>query len=232
MAKAKFGYGWAVKWGLAAVLIAAGILMLLNDETVVYAATGIAVVIFSVLRVVPLMKTLTKEVLRTINLIEIIFDFIIGGLMVYVAFSGKSGDAFWQGMYGYILAFFLVSRGVIYFISLYYFDEKTEPAKFWVHLIFVGLGPVVLTLTAIGNDIISILVWVLFIFSIGGAGYLGYDGYGGYKKYRETSKSLNVKKEVVKDPKIEKEVDKGQKTEKETPKPIEDEVKQDETYIN
>ncbi|MCK4551706.1 MAG: hypothetical protein KAU02_02230 [Tenericutes bacterium] len=222
MAKTKFGYGWAIKWGLAAVLIAAGVLMLLNDETVVYAATGIAVVIFSVLRVVPLLKTLTKEVLRTINLIEIIFDLIIGGLMIYVAFSGNSGDAFWQGMYGYILAFFLLTRGVIYFVSLYYFGEKTEPAKFWVHLIFVGLGSVVLTLTVVGNDIISILVWVLFIFSIGGAGYLGFDGYGGYKKYRELSKALNTKKEVQKDAKIEKEI----------PKPIEDEVKQEETYIN
>ncbi|MCK5731999.1 MAG: hypothetical protein KAH13_03210 [Tenericutes bacterium] len=226
MAKTKFGYGWTIKWGLAAVLIAAGVLMLLNDETVVYATTGIAVVIFSVLRVVPLMKTLTKEVLRTINLIEIIFDLIIGGLMIYVAFSGNSGDAFWQGMYGYILAFFLLTRGIIYFVSLYYFGEKTEPAKFWVHLIFVGLGPVVLTLTVVGNDIISILVWVLFIFSIGGAGYLGYDGYGGYKKYRENSKALNtkkeVKKEVVKDPKIEKEI----------PQPIQEEVKEEETYVN
>lgn len=49
MAKVKFGYGWVMKWILAAILIAAGVLMLLNDETVVYATTGIVVVIFQYL---------------------------------------------------------------------------------------------------------------------------------------------------------------------------------------
>ncbi len=222
MAKVKFGYGWVMKWILAAILIAAGVLMLLNDETVVYATTGIAVVIFSIFRVKPLLKTLTKEVLRTINLIEIIFDFIIGGVMVYVAFAGKSSDVFWQDIYGYILALFLLSRGIIYFISMYYFGEKTEPVKFWAHLIFIALGPVALTLTFQGNKIITLLVWVLFIFAIGGAVYLSFDGYGGYKKYREQSKKLNTSKQ----PKKEKPVEKG------TPKPIEDEVQEKETYIN
>ncbi|MFA5380761.1 MAG: hypothetical protein WC296_02300, partial [Candidatus Izemoplasmatales bacterium] len=90
MAKTKFGYGWLIKWILAAILIAGGILIKLFEVQVVYATTGIAIVIFSLLRVVPLLKTLKKEVLRTINLIEIIFDTIIGGLMIYVVFSGNS----------------------------------------------------------------------------------------------------------------------------------------------
>ncbi|MBN2876391.1 MAG: hypothetical protein JXL85_01940 [Bacilli bacterium] len=226
MTKNKFNYGWVIKWVLAALLIAAGILMLFNSGVIVYATTGIAVVIFSALRVVPLMKTLKKEVLRTINLIEIIFDFIIGGVMVFVAFSGKSTDAFWIAMYGYLLAFFLLSRGLIYFVSLYYFGEKTEATKFWTHMIFLGLGPVVLTLTILKNstgiDIINLLIWVLFIFSLGGAVYLGYDGYGGYQKYRETSKALNTEKQPVKDPKVEKEM----------PQPVVEEEKQEETYIN
>jgi len=222
MKKLKFGYGWIIKWVLAALLIAAGVLMLLNDETVVYATTGLAVVLFSALRVKPLMKTLTKEILRTINFVEIFVDFIIGGIMVYVAFSGKSSDNFWIDMYGYILAFFLLSRGIIYFMSMYYFGEKTEAAKFWVHLIFIGIGPVVLTLTFQGQKIITMLVWVLFVFAIGGAAYLGYDGYGGYQKYREQSKKLNAEKT----PKKQAPVEKG------TPQPIEDEVKEKETYIN
>ena len=62
MAKRKFGYGWIIKWILAAILIAAGVLMKIYDEEIVYATTGIAIVIFSILRVVPLLKTLNKEV--------------------------------------------------------------------------------------------------------------------------------------------------------------------------
>ncbi|HPJ23910.1 MAG TPA: hypothetical protein PK113_03265 [Bacillota bacterium] len=222
MGKDKFGYGWIIKWVLAAILIAAGILMILNDDTVVYATTGIAVVIFSALRVVPLMKTLKKEVLRTVNLIEIIFDFIIGGLMIFIAFSGKSSDTFWRNMYGYMMTFFLLARGIIYFVSLYYFGEKTEATKFWTHLIFVGLGPVVLTLTLMGEDIVSKLVWALFVFALGGAAYLGYDGYGGYRKYRETSKKLNTEKQPVKEAPVEK----G------TPQPVVDEVKEEENYVS
>lgn len=223
MAKRKFEYGWVVKWVLAAILIAAGILMKIYDEEIVYATTGLAIVIFSLLRVVPLMKTLKKEVLRTINLIEVIFDTILGGVMLFVVFSGKlQTQNVWTGLYGYMLTFFLLARGIIYFVSLYYFEEKTEPIKFWFHLICISLGSVILTLSILGNDIIPALGWMILFISVSGGVYLGYDGFGGYKKYREKSKALNTEKETKKDPKIEKEL----------PKPIQEEVKEEETYIN
>ncbi len=226
MAKTKFGYGWVVKWALAAILLAAGILMKIYEAQVVYAATGFGVIIFSILRVVPLMKTLNKEVLRTINLIEIIFETILGGVMLYAVFAGKVSDSStnqtWISLYGYLLTFFLLARGVIYFVSLYYFGEKSESMKFWMHLIFVALGPAILTLTILNKDIIVTLGWLVLFITLGGALYLGYDGYGGYRKYREKSKKLNTEKQPEKDPKIEKEL----------PKHIEDEVKQDETYVN
>ena len=223
MEKRKFGYGWVIKWILAAILIAAGILMKIYDEEIVYATTGLAIVIFSLLRVVPLMKSLNKEVLRTINLIEVIFDTILGGVMLFVVFSGKlQTQGVWTDLYGYMLTFFLLARGIIYFVSLYYFDEKTEPIKFWFHLICIALGSAILTLSFMGQDIIPALGWMILFISVGGGVYLGYDGFGGYKKYREKSKALNTKKEAKKDPKVEKEL----------PKPVQDEVKEEETYIN
>ncbi len=223
MAKQKFNYGWAIKWSLAAIIIAAGILTKIYESNIVYATTGLAVVIFSVFRVVPLMKTLKKEVLRTMNLIEIIFEFIIGGVMIYVGFFiAQPIPNFWLSMYGYMLTFFLLARGIIYFVSMYYFGEKTEAVKFWVHLFFVGMGPVILTLTILGNNIISTLGWVLLLVALGGAVYLGFDGYGGYKKYREKSKALNSDKPKPKEEKVEKEL----------PQPTVEEEKQEETYVN
>jgi len=223
MSKRQFGYGWVIKWVLAAILIAAGILMKIYDEEIVYATTGLAIVIFSILRIVPLMKTLNKEVLRTLNLIEVIFDTILGGLMVFVVFSGKlQSQTIWVNLYGYMLTFFLLARGIIYFVSLYYFEEKTEPIKFWFHLICISLGSVIITLTLLGNDIIPALGWMILFISVSGGVYLGYDGFGGYRKYRENSKALNTKKDVKKDTKIEKEM----------PQPIQDEVKEEETYVN
>ncbi|MBI9008414.1 MAG: hypothetical protein JEZ05_00140 [Tenericutes bacterium] len=223
MTKPKFNYGWVIKWLLAAIIIAAGVLTKIYEQSIVYATTGLVVIIFSIFRVGPLMKTLKKEVLRTVNLIEIIFEFIIGALMAYVGFFlGNPVPTFWVTMYGYMLTFFLVARGLVYFVSLYYFDEKTEPAKFWTHLVFIGIGPVVFTLTLLGKDIISTLGWLLLVTAMGGAVYLGFDGFGGYKKYREASKALNTEKQQTKDTKVEKEL----------PKPIQDEVEEKETYIS
>ncbi len=216
------GYGWLVKWVLASILLAGGILMKLYQEEVVYATTGIAIVLFSLLRVVPLMKTLKKEVLRTINLIEIIFDTIMGGVMIYVVFSGKSTDPFWIGIYGYLLAVFFYARGLIYMISLYYFQEKSEPLKFWFHIICITLGPVIFVLTIMNVDIISTLGWIVLFISVGGGIYLGYDGYGGYRKYREISKSLNETKRAKTKPEVEKEL----------PKPIQEEPEEKQPYAS
>jgi len=194
MNKPKFGYGWLIKWILAAILIAAGILIKIYDVQVVYATTGIAIVIFSLLRIVPLMKTLKKEVLRTINLIEVIFDTIMGGLMIYVVFSGKSTDAFWIGLYGYLIAVFFYARGFIYFTSLYFFGEKTEPMKFWFHLVCITLGSVLAVLAIMNVNIMHTLGWIVLFIAVAGGAYLGYDGFGGYQKYRESSKALNEEK--------------------------------------
>ncbi|MDD3957820.1 MAG: hypothetical protein PHO96_02950 [Candidatus Izemoplasmatales bacterium] len=222
MSKAKFHYGWVIKWILAAILIAAGILMKVYDQQVVYAATGIAIVLFSVLRVVPLLKTLKKEFVRTLNLIEIIFDTIMGGVMIYVVFSGKASDTFWVGIYGYLLAVFFYVRGIVYLVCLYYFDEKTEPIKFWFHVVCLTLGTAIFVLTILGRDIISTLGWIVLFISVGGGLYLAYDGYGGYRKYRESSKALNETKKQKKQPKEEKGL----------PQPVVDEKEEKETYVN
>lgn len=215
-------YGWALKWLLAAILIATGIVMRVFDNYIVYLTTGIAIVIYSVFRVVPLMKTLKKEVLRTINLFEIVFDILLGALMLYVVFSNSTTNQFWISFYGYLLVFFLLSRGMIYFISMYYFGEKSEALKFWFHIACMLLAPAVLVLTILNIDILHTLGWVLLFVSFGGAAYLGYDGYGGYKKYRQSSKDLNEEKKEVKNKEVEKEL----------PKPQPEEEKQEETYIS
>ncbi len=222
MSKLKFGYGWSVKWILAAILIAAGVLMKIYDVDIVYATTGIAIVIFSLFRIYPLLKTLKKEVLRTINLFEIVFDTIVGAVMLFVVFTQRTGISFWISFYGYLLAFFFIARGLIYFISLYYFAEKSEPIKFWFHIVCLLLAPTILVLTIMNVDIIHTLGWIVLFISVSGGAYLGFDGYGGYRKYRQSSKLLNEDKAVVKVDIVEKEL----------PKKSPEIEKQEETYIN
>lgn len=194
MNKAKYGYGWVLKFLLAAILIGVGVYMVFAD-TVVYVITGIAIVIFSLFRVVPLIKSLNKESLRTLNLIEIIFDTIVGGVLIYIgiAHADKIGDsAIISSVYRYSLAFFFYARGLVFFNSVVFFGEKTEIPKFWIHIIAISLGAIIAVYPDFSERSVG---FILLLISLVGAGYLGYDGFGGYKKYREFQKELNAVKE-------------------------------------
>lgn len=220
MGKFKYGYGWLLKLILAAILLGVGVYMVFADQ-VVYTITGIAIVVYSLVRVVPLLKTLEKEILRTINLIEIIFDVILGGVMIYAGITKPDTASWdtWLGIYKYMLAFFFYVRGLIFFSSIAFMEEKTEMPKFWFHIVALTLGPVIVLWE---NFKPSTLGWIFLFISVAGATYLGFDGYGGYKKYREYSKSINTSKKPEKHPEVEKEL----------PKPIKDEVEEKETYIS
>jgi threonine/homoserine/homoserine lactone efflux protein len=224
MGKLKYGYGWVLKFVLAAVLLGVGIYMVFADQ-VVYTITGVGIVIFSVFRVVPLLKSLNKEALRTINLIEIIFDTIIGGLMIYIALTRNIEDeAIWATVYRYSLAFFFYARGLVFFNSVVFFGEKTEIPKFWVHIGSLTLGTVIASVAGFGYETVGL--FLLFI-SLLGASYLGYDGFGGYTKYREYSKQLNEGKA--------KEADKGIQApgkNDNVQKPIVDEPEDKRPYVN
>lgn len=221
----KFAYGFILKWVLAAILIAVGIYIMFESQ-VVYIITGIGITIFSLLRVYPLMKTLKKEVLRTVNLIEIIFDTILGILMILAVVlwwptPGNEPGNFWFESYGYFVAGFLYVRGFIYFVSMYYFGEKTEPAKFWAHLVCVTLAPAILVLELLNDaGILAVISWILAIISLIGGLFLAYDGYnggGGYRIYRQNSKTLNESRQAAKAP-VEKEVPPPQPKPEEEPK--------------
>jgi len=142
--------------------------------------------------------------------------------MIYAGFTQSDNGqltAPWSGLYRWFLAFFFYMRGLVFFVSTTFFDEKTEVPKFIFHVIALTLGAIF----AVWADFeAKTLGWIFMFVSIGGALYLSFDGYGGYRKYREYSKSINTPKEKVKDPKVEKEL----------PKPMENEVEQEETYIS
>lgn len=220
MSKAKYGYGWVLKFILAAILVGVGIYMVFADQ-VVYAITGISIVIFSIFRVVPLIKSLDKEVLRTINLIEIIFDTLIGILIIYIAFTYKdtlSDGKLWSQVYRFALVFFFYGRGLVFFNSVVFLGEKTEVPKFWIHIVILSLGAIIAVYPDFDYNVVGVFFLIISLF---GAGYLGYDGYGGYKKYREFSKELNEGDT------------KSKKKQKEVPQPvIEDPTEEKRPYVN
>lgn len=232
MAKAKYGYGWLIKWIVAAILLGVGIFMALSDD-VVYTVTGITIAIYSLFRVYPLLKSLDKEVLRTINLIEILIGVVLGGVMIYAGVKGVKTDQAetWSKLFRWFLAFFFYLRGIIFFVSTTFFDEKTEVPKFIFHIIAISLGA---ALVLWDNFDAGTLGWLFLFVSIASAAYLAYDGYGGYGQYRKFSKSLNTKKEKETQVKYEKDLPKEEiQKEKDLPNQHqEEEEKQEETYIS
>lgn len=212
----KYGYGWVLKFVLAAILLGMGIYMVFADE-VVYLITGVVIVIFSLFRVIPLMKTLKKEILRTFNLIEIIFDTIIGGVLIYVAATGQMDNSdLWKEVYRYSLSFFFYARGLVYLNSVVFLGEKTEIPKFWIHILALTLGTYIAVTPKFSYETVGLF---LLIVALIGSVYLGFDGFGGYKKYRQFQLELNQGKEKEKQVEKKKEV-------------ILDEQKEDRPYVN
>lgn len=220
----KPSYGWLLKWILAAILITVGLTMFFQEQ-LVFLVTGGVIVIFSLFRVYPLLKSLKKELQRTINLLEIIFAFLLGALMIYVGYesynSGNAIDPLWHQVYKYTLAFVLIARGVVFLYSTVFLEEKTEQMKFWMHLVIFILGGVIIGVKDFEPATVALL---LLIISVAGGAYLVYDGSGGYKKYREYSLALNEKKQIDKPKDVEKELPTT-----DTPQPEKDD---DRPYVN
>lgn len=205
-------YGWLLKFILAAILLTVGFTMFFKQE-LVYLITGIGIVIFSIFRVVPLMKSLNKESLRTINLIEVLIDTILGGIMIFAGIQAINAklelNSGWGLVYRYTLVSVFVLRALVFLYSAVFLGEKTEQVKFWSHIVVFAVGVSMAVYPEFSVEWVAYLI--LFISILGGV-YLVYDGSRGYGKYREFSRELNdgksKQKEVKKDKKIEKELPK------------------------
>ena len=117
-------------------------------------------------------------------------------------------------IYRYGLGFVFYARGVIYFISTVFFQEKTKILEFIMHVVSISIGTAIVFNSQFDASFIGIF---FLIMSIIGAAILTVDGYGGYKKYRLAFK--NDEKQLENQPKKEKTL------------PLED-PQEERTYIN
>jgi len=207
---------WIIKFILAGILLGVGLFMVFSED-VVYLMTGAILVVFALFRVVPLLKTLKHEVSRTIHLIEVLATAILGGVLIFASLQlGSDGGNtnLWGMIYRYGLGFVFYARGVIYFISTVFFQEKTKILEFIMHVVSISIGTAIVFNSQFDASFIGIF---FLIMSIIGAAILTVDGYGGYKKYRLAFK--NDEKQLENQPKKEKTL------------PLED-PQEERTYIN
>ncbi len=198
MAKKIYTYSWVLKIIAAAILLAFGITMKFVSGGILL-LTGIVIALFSIIRVVPLLKTLDKEVLRTINLFEIIIDAVIGGLMIYFAVTSEDGSM--GSAYRLLLATVCYLRGIVFFTSTSFFKEKTDVRKFVFHIVIFTIG----SMLYIFKDFdINWLSWLILFLCIVSGAYIGYDGFNGYRKYRLLSTGKATTKTVADDTILDK----------------------------
>ncbi len=204
---------WIIKFILAGILLGVGLFMAFSED-VVYLMTGVILVIFALFRVFPLLKTLKHEVSRTIHLLEVLITAILGGVLIFASLQmGSDGGntSLWELVYRFGLGFVFYARGVIYFMSTVFFNEKTKVLEFIIHLASLSIGTAIVFSPQFDASLIGIF---FLIISVIGAGILSVDGYGGYKKYRQ----MITQDEKQKDKKPEKIKEKQQEVPLEDPK--------------
>lgn len=179
--KAFKNYGWVVKIIGAALMFGLAIFMYFKPdaaEAIVIPFIGAAIIVYSIVRLVPFVKTQQNDLVKTMNIMEITIDIAIGLAMILITLltDGGLGNAF-----GYLLGGYFILRGSIHFYSISIKAEKSDFPLYLFHVLALVVGSYIFTS---GDFTPFVLVWIILIFSGVAGGYLSYDGFKGYKTYR------------------------------------------------
>jgi len=206
-------YGFVLKILGAALLVGLAIVLELKRdqaEDIVIAIIGAIIILYAVIRLVPFVKTQGSDLVKTINIMEITIDVLLGAAMIIIQFTVESGLG---NALGYMLGAYLILRGSVHFFGVSEGKERSDLVLYFFHIACLVVGGVVL----VSGDIDAVLIiHIILGFSVVVGGFLIYDGGKGYKVYRYekavydqqiTSDSQTVEKEL---PTVNDEVEKEQ----------------------
>lgn len=175
-------YGWLLKVTGAALILGLAIFLEISQdgEKIVSVFIGFAIVMYSVIRLVPFVKTQKSDLIKTINIIEITIDFAIGLALVLIPLLLTNGFGKSE-LFRYLLGTYLLLRGIVHFYSVSSHHENNDVPMFIFHIGAIVVGTILFYESAIN---LAILIHFILVLSILSGGYLGYDGYKGYSSYR------------------------------------------------
>ncbi|MCD6482205.1 MAG: hypothetical protein J7K80_00520 [Candidatus Izimaplasma sp.] len=196
-------YGWILKLIGAALMIGLAVFMGVKPlvaEGIVIPFIGAAIIIYSVIRLVPFVKTQKNDLIKTMNIMEITIDIALGLAMILITLLTLAGLG---NAFGYLLGGFFILRGSIHFYSVSTGAEKSDLPLYLFHILALVIGSYIFTS---GNFTPAVLVWIILFFSVVAGGYLSYDGYKGYKVYRYQKTlempDVSVDEEAILDKKV------------------------------
>ncbi len=179
--KAFKNYGWIVKLIGAALMIGLAVFMGIKPlvaEGIVIPFIGAAIIVYSIVRLVPFVKTQKNDLVKTMNIMEITIDIAIGLAMILITLLTDAGLGV---VFGYLLGIYFIMRGAIHFYSVSIGVEKSDFPLYLFHVLALVIGSYIFTS---GDFTPAVLVWIILFFSVVAGGYLSYDGFKGYKVYR------------------------------------------------
>ena len=205
-------YAFWVKILAAALLITLGIWLIIDVNTgqnlavfLVLLFTGLIAGIFAIIRTIPLMRTLKTGKGRIVCIIEIAIHIALSVGMIFAAImkikdrEENSGFAdFVYKYYRFVIAFYLYTRVVSYFICTVLCKEETSKIQFWVHIGILTLTCVICAIAFEGKTI----AWSIAIIALCCSVALIVEGGMGYNRYRKT---ISIEREKKKQEEIDEE---------------------------
>ncbi len=225
----------------AVLLVILGFILIFQDEAataIVLMFTGGAFCLYAVIRVVPLMKTLEKGSSKALCLLEIVLDFIVGVVLIFLSIKNFGDNlegfaGFASEHYNVLIGFVLWLRGFVYFISTILFAEKTDKIQCFVHIAVITFGGYLFGVKIDAGKIAIGLAILAFVCGVVISG----SGFFDYGKYRSSVKDVRQNKEDKKENSKRKDAPtkKGKKEKIEDPEekaPIIDYNDDDRPYVN
>jgi len=183
-------YGWVIRIIAAALLIGLALFLKFGDgEGIVIPFIGFVIIIYSVIRLVPFIKTQKSDIIKTINIVEITLSIIVGAILILGTLFTDDGLGV---LFGYLLGGILVLRGSVHFYGLSEGGERGDLPSYFFHVAALITGTIVIMT---GDFTPAVLINLILILSIGAGGYLGFEAYRGYNHYRRRKQLEEYKEE-------------------------------------
>ena len=190
-------YRWLYLWIASAALLTFTVILFLSStfrESFVFYVTGAILVIFVIIRFIPLVKTSRENMALALNVIEMLVDMIVGILMIIL--TAKLQDKkLLDTLYPFLIGGVIYARALVYFVEISFLKTKPEKLKFFIHIALLTVGSVIMA--RFDNFNPNSLGFVIGVFFALSGIFTLTDGIINYNNYRKLY--VKVKKEVKKE---------------------------------
>lgn len=190
-------FKWLYLWVAGAALAVFSIAMFLSKEfgnSIVFYLSGALLIVFVIIRFVPLIKTTRERWAIAINAIEMFADLVVGILMIILTSTSEDTANIYK-YFPFLLGGILYARGFIYLVEIVFFNTKVEKLQFFLSLLLITGGTVIVA--RYNNfSVDSMRLLIAFVFAFCSVVSI-VDGFINYNNYRKIYVKVEKKVEEV-----------------------------------